>query len=91
MITEAIINFFTGLLSGFLDLLPGVPAPVKAEFDALPGQVQSVVDTVVKLNPIVPLDQVEVALRIWVGCLSVAFTIAVVGKAISLFSGGGGK
>ena len=89
MIVQAFLNFIGTSLAGWLSVMPAVPPDLLSTLQALPGQIQTVVNDVSMLGPILPLPQIGLALGIVLYAIAVAFIIAVVRKVISVVTGGG--
>lgn len=90
MITNTIVRWFQGFIETIFGLLPGLTPELQAAADALPGQIQTVIDSVSKLGPIVPFSQIELGLRVYFSGLMLSVGIVVVSKVISALTGGGG-
>lgn len=91
MVTDAIINAFAWLVTSILGLLPHPSAELSASISTFPEQIRGIVDWIANLSPLIPFSAIEIALRIIVSAFAVYLPIVGLLKALSLFTGGGGK
>lgn len=89
MITDVLLTALEGLGVLFLGLIPAASPRMAASLDSIPAQVQSILDWILKLDPLIPFDYVETSITIFLAFLGFAAPVFVIRKVYSMFSGGG--
>ncbi|OIQ93160.1 hypothetical protein GALL_248660 [mine drainage metagenome] len=89
MIIQKLLNLITGWIAGWLQSIPPLPPDLLSTLQAVPGQIQTVVNDASMLGPVVPFSQIGIGLGIVLYAFLVALIVAVMRKVISLMTGGG--
>lgn len=90
MITEAVANFFLGIVSTLLGWLPDMPADADAAIASFDGRLTTVVSYVSKFDPIIPFDMIGVAAAILGTFTAIAFVLQLLRITLSFVTLGGG-
>jgi len=90
MITQYILNFFSGLVEWLVGLIPVLSPQVSEAIQSLPSNVADLAVRVSALSPVIPFEQINVAFGLIAVSAGVALSINVVLRIISYLTMGGG-
>lgn len=90
MIVQSVLNWFAGIIASMVDAIPDVTPEVSAGIASIPAKMQTAIDYIDKLSPILPLDQLEFAVRFVLFGALLGLSIKITRMLISWATGGGG-
>lgn len=91
MITEAVANWFLGLVAGLVGLLPEPSAGAVEASESFTGRLDQVISQVANLGPIVPFEAIAVSAGVMFAFMGFALVFQVSRIVLSVATLGGGS